>query len=89
MLYVSFYSFTSCIYAPSNASLNSAKILAQFIREDPSLRTYADIGLKAFGKKSTVLTGALFCLELFSVRQVSLWWNVRSTCSNRLTALYY
>lgn len=60
---ITLYGFMTCY---------TAKILAQFIREDPSLRTYADIGLKAFGKKSTVLTGALFCLELFSVSIVLL-----------------
>ena len=45
-----------------------AKILANIIITDPNLRTYADIGFKAFGRKSVVLTGLLFSLELFAVR---------------------
>jgi len=48
----------------------TAKILAHIITEDPTLRTYADIGYKAFGPKPTVLTGLLFCLELFAVSVV-------------------
>jgi len=47
---------------------NSAKILARIILEDPRLRSYADIGRKAFGSKSIALTTILFCLELFAVR---------------------
>lgn len=54
----------------STQTLDRAKILARIIAEDPSLRTYADIGLKAFGQRSTVLTGLLFCLEIFAVRYV-------------------
>jgi len=49
----------------------SAKILARIILDDPRLRSYSDIGLKAFGPRSTLLTGALFCLELFAVRSVA------------------
>ena len=45
-----------------------AKILAHIILDDPQLRSYADIGRKAFGPKSTSLTSVLFCLELFAVR---------------------
>ena len=45
----------------------SAKILARFIIADPAVRTYADIGRKAFGKRSTHLISLLFCLELFTV----------------------
>ncbi|KAG1757395.1 transmembrane amino acid transporter protein-domain-containing protein [Suillus lakei] len=45
----------------------TAKILARIILEDPRLRSYADIGRKAFGPKSTVLTTMMFCLELFAV----------------------
>jgi vesicular inhibitory amino acid transporter len=47
---------------------NSAKILARIILEDSRLRSYADIGRKAFGPKSTGLTTIMFCLELFAVR---------------------
>lgn len=45
-----------------------AKILAGIMIEDPSIRTYADIGNKAFGQRSRFITSTLFCLELFSVR---------------------
>ncbi|KAG1867878.1 transmembrane amino acid transporter protein-domain-containing protein [Suillus subalutaceus] len=44
----------------------TAKILAGIILEDPRLRSYADIGRKAFGPKSTALTTIMFCLELFA-----------------------
>jgi vesicular inhibitory amino acid transporter len=55
---------------PPLTACNSAKILARIILEDPRLRSYADIGRKAFGSKSTALTTILFCLELFAVRLV-------------------
>lgn len=45
----------------------TAKILARFIRADPAVRTYADIGRKAFGKRSRHFISILFCLELFTV----------------------
>ncbi|KAG1834592.1 transmembrane amino acid transporter protein-domain-containing protein [Suillus variegatus] len=45
----------------------TAKILAGIILEDPRLRSYADIGRKAFGPKSIALTTIMFCLELFAV----------------------
>jgi hypothetical protein len=44
-----------------------SKILARFITADPTVRTYADIGRKAFGSKSTHLVSLVFCLELFTV----------------------
>ncbi|KAG2368254.1 transmembrane amino acid transporter protein-domain-containing protein [Suillus spraguei] len=44
----------------------TAKILAGIISVDPRLRSYADIGRKAFGPKSTALTTIMFCLELFA-----------------------
>ena len=47
--------------------IRSAKILARFIIADPTIRTYADIGRKAFGKRSTHFVSLLFCLELFTV----------------------
>ena len=46
---------------------HSAKILARFIIADPMIRTYADIGRKAFGDRSTHFIGLVFCLELFTV----------------------
>lgn len=46
---------------------HSAKILARFIIADPTIRTYADIGRKAFGNRSTPIVSLLFCLELFTV----------------------
>ncbi|KAF7319829.1 Aa-trans domain-containing protein [Mycena kentingensis (nom. inval.)] len=52
------YGFISCY---------TAKILAKIILSDPRLRSYADIGRKAFGPRSTVVISVLFCLELFAV----------------------
>ncbi|KIJ45124.1 hypothetical protein M422DRAFT_29978 [Sphaerobolus stellatus SS14] len=57
-LLIIFYGYITCY---------TAKILARIITEDPNLRTFADIGYKAFGPKSTVLTGLLFSMELFAV----------------------
>jgi len=45
-----------------------AKILARIICSDSRLRTYADIGRKAFGPRATVFVNFMFCLELFAVR---------------------
>jgi len=45
----------------------SAKILARFIIADPAVRTYADIGRKAFGNRSKHFVSLFFCLELFTV----------------------
>ncbi|EJD04149.1 uncharacterized protein FOMMEDRAFT_82137 [Fomitiporia mediterranea MF3/22] len=45
----------------------TAKILARIMADDPQIRTYADIGNKAFGQRSRLLTSSLFCLELFTV----------------------
>ncbi|KAJ7468733.1 transmembrane amino acid transporter protein-domain-containing protein [Mycena latifolia] len=53
-----FYGFISCY---------TAKILAGIILSDPRLRSYADIGRKAFGPQSTLVISILFCLELFAV----------------------
>ncbi|KAK1223802.1 hypothetical protein PQX77_013326 [Marasmius sp. AFHP31] len=55
------YGFLSCY---------TAKILARMIREDSRLRSYADIGRKAFGPRSTVFISIMFCLELFAVSVV-------------------
>ena len=46
----------------------SAKILAHIILDDPGLRSYSDIGKKAFGPRSGPWISAVFCLELFTVR---------------------
>ncbi|KAJ6502783.1 transmembrane amino acid transporter protein-domain-containing protein [Mycena vitilis] len=48
-------------------SCYTAKILAGIIVSDPRLRSYADIGRKAFGPRATLLVTILFCLELFAV----------------------
>ncbi|KAJ7886674.1 transmembrane amino acid transporter protein-domain-containing protein [Mycena leptocephala] len=53
-----FYGYISCY---------TAKILAGIILSDPRLRSYADIGRKAFGPRSTHVISILFCLELFAV----------------------
>jgi vesicular inhibitory amino acid transporter len=66
LLYVS-YTLALFNYVLPLTAYNSAKILARIILEDPRLRSYADIGRKAFGPKSTALTTIMFCLELFAV----------------------
>ncbi|KAF9240946.1 transmembrane amino acid transporter protein-domain-containing protein [Melanogaster broomeanus] len=48
-------------------SCYTAKLLARQISLDPCLHTYPDIGQKAFGAKSHLLTSSLFCFERFSV----------------------
>ncbi|CEL57373.1 Vacuolar amino acid transporter 1 OS=Saccharomyces cerevisiae (strain ATCC 204508 / S288c) GN=AVT1 PE=1 SV=1 [Rhizoctonia solani AG-1 IB] len=58
---ITFYGFLTCY---------TAKILARIILSDGRLRTYADIGQKAFGPKSNAFTSLLFCLELFSLSVV-------------------
>ncbi|KAI0704895.1 transmembrane amino acid transporter protein-domain-containing protein, partial [Cytidiella melzeri] len=45
----------------------TAKILAHMILDDPKLRSYSDIGRKAFGSRASPVISALFCLELFTV----------------------
>ncbi|CAE6480983.1 unnamed protein product [Rhizoctonia solani] len=57
---ITFYGFLTCY---------TAKILARIILSDGRLRTYADIGQKAFGPRSNAFTSSLFCLELFSLRR--------------------
>lgn len=52
-------------------SVSRAKILAHIILGDPKLRSYSDIGRKAFGRASVPWINALFCLELFTVRYVA------------------
>ncbi|KAH8100648.1 transmembrane amino acid transporter protein-domain-containing protein [Cristinia sonorae] len=53
-----FYGFITCY---------TAKILAHIILADPRLRSYSDIGRKAFGRGCVPWINALFCLELFTV----------------------
>ncbi|KAK6977041.1 aa-trans domain-containing protein [Favolaschia claudopus] len=55
---IAFYGYISCY---------TAKILAGIILSDVRLRSYADIGRKAFGPRSTLVISILFCLELFAV----------------------
>lgn len=45
----------------------TAKILARIILSDPRLKSYSDIGRKAFGPQSGPWISAVFCLELFTV----------------------
>ncbi|CAA7266602.1 unnamed protein product [Cyclocybe aegerita] len=45
----------------------TAKILAHVIWSDPRIRSYSDIGRKAFGPKATPVISVMFCLELFAV----------------------
>ena len=52
--------------------LCSAKILARIILSDPRIRSYSDIGRKAFGPVATPIISFMFCLELFAVRSVRL-----------------
>ncbi|GJE86038.1 amino acid transporter [Phanerochaete sordida] len=58
MFLMVFYGYITCY---------TAKILAHIILDDAKLRSYADIGRKAFGPRSSPLISALFCLELFTV----------------------
>ncbi|THU94817.1 hypothetical protein K435DRAFT_667480 [Dendrothele bispora CBS 962.96] len=51
-------------------SCYTAKLLARIIMADPRLRSYADVGRKAFGPRSTVVISIMFCLELFAVSVV-------------------
>lgn len=68
MLYVS---PIKCIEDRKTYSFSrSAKILAHIILDDSKLRSYSDIGRKAFGSRSSPFISALFCLELFTVRYV-------------------
>lgn len=59
---------TSSTLLDVHLTMNRAKILAHIILDDPKLRSYSDIGRKAFGARSSPFIGALFCLELFTVR---------------------
>ncbi|KAF9535855.1 transmembrane amino acid transporter protein-domain-containing protein, partial [Crepidotus variabilis] len=48
----------------------TAKILAKVILSDPRIRSYSDIGRKAFGPVATPMISFMFCLELFAVSVV-------------------
>ncbi|KAI0757082.1 transmembrane amino acid transporter protein-domain-containing protein [Daedaleopsis nitida] len=52
------YGFISCY---------TAKILARIVLQDPHIRSYADIGRKAFGPRSMPFISLIFGLELFTV----------------------
>ncbi|KJA26174.1 hypothetical protein HYPSUDRAFT_133333 [Hypholoma sublateritium FD-334 SS-4] len=52
------YGFVACY---------TAKILARIILQDPRVRSYSDIGRKAFGPGVTPIISLMFCLELFAV----------------------
>lgn len=55
------------------SSIQRAKYLAGIVVSDPSVRTYADIGRKAFGVRSMPLVSFMFCFETFSVGYASLY----------------
>ncbi|KAF8316164.1 hypothetical protein DL93DRAFT_2056652 [Clavulina sp. PMI_390] len=55
------YAFMTCY---------TAKILARFMREDPTIKTYTDCIRKAFGSRSMFLTTIFFFIELFTVSVV-------------------
>ena len=68
LLHVSVHDISRLRMSISLSYTYSAKILAHIMIQDPQIRTYADIGNKAFGQSSQLLTSMLFCLELFAVR---------------------
>lgn len=45
----------------------TGKVLAKIMRSDPSLKTYADIGICAFGPRARWAVSAFFCIELWAV----------------------
>jgi solute carrier family 32 (vesicular inhibitory amino acid transporter) len=55
------------IVSLTNELIRRAKYLAGVAISDSSIRTYADIGVKAFGVRSTPLVNFFFCFEVFSV----------------------
>ncbi|KAI0068476.1 hypothetical protein BV25DRAFT_1846580 [Artomyces pyxidatus] len=57
-LLIVFYGYITCY---------TAKFLAQVVITDPHVRSYADIGQKAFGPKSMPFVSFMFCFEIFSV----------------------
>ncbi|TCD64000.1 hypothetical protein EIP91_004702 [Steccherinum ochraceum] len=77
-----FYGFITCY---------TAKILAHIIVDDPKLRSYSDIGRKAFGRGSVPWINALFCLELFtvSVALVTLYADSLHSVESAYSATFY
>ncbi|VDB99826.1 unnamed protein product [Peniophora sp. CBMAI 1063] len=53
-----FYGYLTCY---------TAKFLGKIVISDARIRSYADIGLKAFGSKSATIISVIFCLEVFTV----------------------
>jgi vesicular inhibitory amino acid transporter len=45
----------------------TGKLLARIMAQEPSVRTYADIGAYAFGARARLVVSAFFCLELWAV----------------------
>jgi hypothetical protein len=66
MLYVCLSGYLASFYE-TNGLTRRAKFLAGIVISDPHVRTYADIGAKAFGVRSTPLVNFMFCIETFSV----------------------
>ncbi|KAI0824246.1 transmembrane amino acid transporter protein-domain-containing protein [Trametes gibbosa] len=58
---------SSIILSYGYISCYTAKILARIVLSDPHIRSYADIGRKAFGPRSSPFISAVFGLELFTV----------------------
>ncbi|KAH9082029.1 transmembrane amino acid transporter protein-domain-containing protein [Lactarius deliciosus] len=57
-LIIASYGFVTCY---------TAKFLASIVVSDPCVRSYADIGQRAFGARSVPFVNFLFCFETFSV----------------------
>ncbi|KAH9004396.1 transmembrane amino acid transporter protein-domain-containing protein [Lactarius hatsudake] len=57
-LIIASYGFVTCY---------TAKFLASIVVSDSSVRSYADIGQRAFGARSVPFVNFLFCFETFSV----------------------
>jgi hypothetical protein len=51
-------------------SLRLNGVTGRIILSEPHLRSYADIGQKAFGPRSLFWISTMFCLELFAIRFV-------------------
>ncbi|KAJ7024165.1 transmembrane amino acid transporter protein-domain-containing protein [Mycena alexandri] len=61
LVLIVFYGYISCY---------TAKILAGITLSDPRIRSYAGVGRKAFGPRSTVLISILSCLRLFTASSI-------------------
>lgn len=95
-----FYGFLTCytyvfggFFSRANHAhrICSAKILAHFLSSDPRLRSYADIGRKAFGARATPFVTFFFCSELFivSVAFVTLYADSLETVLPSHSANFY